>query len=136
MMEQHLRSPALFVFTLMALAACGPQGPRPGDWNPYSADPPRDENYHGGPAAILRAYDANGDGLIDLIYSSTAPGPSSKQVERYEVFLQHKGMTFGQKPSQTIEVPYEYNADKTFRDLNPDRVCVLPRGPMTVVSAG
>src|SRR4051812_32205988 len=64
MMEQHLRSPALLVFALVVLAACGPQGPRPGDWNPYSADPPRDENYHGGPAAVLRAYDANGDGTL------------------------------------------------------------------------
>jgi len=45
------------------LAACGSSasGPR---WNPYPTPPPRDENYHGGPNAMLLKYDANHDGTV------------------------------------------------------------------------
>ncbi|MBX7243910.1 MAG: VCBS repeat-containing protein [Candidatus Sumerlaeaceae bacterium] len=68
----------------------------------------------------LLLFDANGDGLQDLIFSQTNPGPNSKQVERYEIFLQRKNMSFNSEPSQIIEFPYEPNADVTFRDLNRD----------------
>jgi predicted small lipoprotein YifL len=44
-----------------ALAGCGSSGPR---WNPYPTPPPRDENYHGGPNAMLLKYDANHDGTV------------------------------------------------------------------------
>ena len=54
-----LRLSALFL--VGTLAACGSSsGPR---WSPY-ATPPRDENYHGGPNAILLKYDANHDGTL------------------------------------------------------------------------
>jgi Ca2+-binding EF-hand superfamily protein len=43
------------------LAACGSSGPR---WNPFPTPPPRDENYHGGPNAILLKYDTNHDGTV------------------------------------------------------------------------
>ena len=46
------------------LAACGssnPPGPR---WSPYPRPPPRDENYHGGPNAVLLKYDSNHDGTL------------------------------------------------------------------------
>lgn len=68
----------------------------------------------------LLLYDANSDGLQDLVYSSTRPGPNSRQVERYEVFLQRKGFSFDQKPAQVLEVPFETGADVTFRDVNRD----------------
>ncbi len=68
----------------------------------------------------LLFYDSNGDGLQDLVYSTTRPGPNSKEVERYDVFLQRKGLVFDSKPSQSLEVPYESNADVTFRDVNRD----------------
>jgi hypothetical protein len=68
----------------------------------------------------LLIYDANGDGLQDLIYMSTAPGPESRQNDRYEVYLQHKNGTFDSQPSQTMDVPYESNSDITFRDINGD----------------
>jgi hypothetical protein len=63
-----LRSPVLLVFSALvfsglALAGCGPRERQPGDWNPYAAGPPRDENYRG-PASLLRAYDGNGDGIL------------------------------------------------------------------------
>lgn len=68
----------------------------------------------------LLLYDANRDGLQDLVYSSTRPGPNSREVERYEVFLQRRGFVFDSKPSQVMEVPYEPGADVTFRDVNLD----------------
>jgi hypothetical protein len=47
----------------LLLFACG-SGPKgPPAWNP-NGDPPRDENYHGGPNAILLKYDANHDGTL------------------------------------------------------------------------
>jgi Ca2+-binding EF-hand superfamily protein len=55
----------LFALGLVGmLAACGssqPAGPR---WTPYPVPPPRDENYHGGPNAMLLKYDANHDGTL------------------------------------------------------------------------
>lgn len=47
----------------LSLSACGSSssGPR---WNPYPTPPPRDENYHGGPNAMLLKYDANHDGTV------------------------------------------------------------------------
>ena len=68
----------------------------------------------------LLLYDANGDGLEDLIYSSTGPGPNSREIDRYDIFLQRKDCTFTSAPSQSITVPYESNADVTFRDINRD----------------
>ena len=59
----HLFFPmaALCVF---ALAACGH---RPRDTGLYSPNyrPPRDENFNGGPNAILLKYDANHDGSLE-----------------------------------------------------------------------
>ncbi len=56
----------IFPFVLAGLlAGCGHTKPPPGGvWNPYVADKPRDENYHGGPAALLLRYDANHDGTL------------------------------------------------------------------------
>lgn len=53
----------VLVLCAFGLAACGssPSGPR---WNPFPTPPPRDENYHGGPNAILLKYDANHDGTL------------------------------------------------------------------------
>ena len=45
------------------LAACG-STPSSQRWNPYPTPPPRDENYHGGPNAMLLKYDANHDGTV------------------------------------------------------------------------
>jgi hypothetical protein len=57
------RLPACCVLAL--LAACGSKKPaEPPQWNPFSALPPRDENYHGGGAATLRKYDADKDGTL------------------------------------------------------------------------
>src|SRR5580700_4040288 len=53
---------SLFSLTLL-LIACG-SGPKgPPAWSPYGG-PPRDENYHGGPNAMLLKYDANHDGTV------------------------------------------------------------------------
>jgi hypothetical protein len=68
----------------------------------------------------LLFFDANSDGRLDLIYSSTATGPGSRQVERYDVFLQNSSLGFASKPSQSFAVPYDSQADATFRDLNQD----------------
>lgn len=68
----------------------------------------------------LLLFDANGDKLVDLIYTSILPGPNSQQLERYEVFLQRKGGVFASEPSQVMDIPYEGNVDMTFRDLNKD----------------
>ena len=56
-----LRIPMLGMVAM--LAACGssePSGPR---WSPYPVVTPRDENFHGGPNALLK-YDANHDGTL------------------------------------------------------------------------
>jgi len=68
----------------------------------------------------LLFFDANGDERLDLIYSSTAVGPNSKQVERYDVFLQNANLEFSDKPTQSFAVPYDSQADATFRDINQD----------------
>jgi hypothetical protein len=46
------------------LAACGSSNPSGPHWSPYPTPPPRDENYHGGPNAMLLKYDANHDGTL------------------------------------------------------------------------
>jgi hypothetical protein len=52
-----------FSVCLLVLAGCGggSAGPR---WNPYPTPPPRDENFHGGPNALLLKYDADRDGTV------------------------------------------------------------------------
>jgi hypothetical protein len=84
----------------------------------------------------LLLYDANGDKLQDLIYSSTATGPNSREVERYDVFLQQKDVTFASKPAQSLAVPYDGTADATFRDLNQDRKldAILVRSNMDIIN--
>jgi hypothetical protein len=76
-------------------------------------------NYRKGVDNLL-LFDADSDGRQDLIYSSTRHG-KSRELERFEIFLQGRGMEFRSSPSQTIEIPYESNSDVTFRDLNRDR---------------
>ena len=60
-----MKSPGyrIAVFSLLGvLAACGSSTtPR---WSPFPQPPPRDENYHGGPNAMLLKYDANHDGTL------------------------------------------------------------------------
>lgn len=68
----------------------------------------------------LLLFDVNADGKQDFIFWETVPGPESREVERYEVFLQRDNMQFRDSPDQVIEIPYEPNADVTFRDLNRD----------------
>lgn len=46
---------------LVLLAGCGHR--KPPRWNP-NGDPGRNENYHGGPNAMLLHYDANHDGTL------------------------------------------------------------------------
>lgn len=67
----------------------------------------------------LLIFDGNGDGLQDLKYMTRLNTPASKLIERHEIFFQRKGMTFGETPSQVIEIPYE-PTDQTFRDVNSD----------------
>jgi Ca2+-binding EF-hand superfamily protein len=55
----HLGLAALFV----ALAACSSGPKQPPRWSPNKEEP-RDENYHGGPNAMLLKYDANHDGTL------------------------------------------------------------------------
>src|SRR6185312_15473879 len=45
------------------LAACGSSEPSTPRWSPYPVVTPRDENFHGGPAVLLK-YDANHDGTL------------------------------------------------------------------------
>ena len=56
----------LFLLCGMLLVnACGSKSPPvPPRWNPYTADPPRNENFHGGPGEELKKYDANKDGTL------------------------------------------------------------------------
>jgi hypothetical protein len=68
----------------------------------------------------LLLFDANGDGRQDLIYTATVPAAGSLEADRYEVFLQGENFVFPSQPRQVMEVPYEWNADVTFRDLNRD----------------
>lgn len=87
-------------------------------------------------ASDLLFFDANGDDKLDLIYSSTALGPSALQVERYDVFQQKDNLTFESEPSQSFAVPYDSQADVTFRDINQDgRLdAVLVRSNLDVVN--
>jgi Ca2+-binding EF-hand superfamily protein len=58
----RLRRLPLIVLGALILAACsGPRQPPP--WM-RSAEKPRDENYHGGSAAMILKYDANHDGTL------------------------------------------------------------------------
>ncbi|MCX7716797.1 MAG: VCBS repeat-containing protein [Candidatus Sumerlaeaceae bacterium] len=68
----------------------------------------------------LLLFDANGDGRQDLVYTKTVPAAGSREADRYEVFLQGNNFSFSSQPQQVMDVPYETNADVTFRDLNRD----------------
>jgi Ca2+-binding EF-hand superfamily protein len=57
-----LRLYLLLLLCFVPLAACSGR-PQPPPWM-RSAEKPRDENYHGGNAAILLKYDANHDGTV------------------------------------------------------------------------
>ncbi len=84
----------------------------------------------------LLFFDANSDGRLDLIYSSTAAGPSSRQVERYDVFVQRDDFSFAEDPAQSFSVPYDSQADATFRDINQDNRldAVLVRSNLDIVN--
>jgi hypothetical protein len=53
------------VIALVVLAACSNTRPPP-QQSPYTTGyrPPRDENYHGGPNALILKYDTNHDGSV------------------------------------------------------------------------
>jgi hypothetical protein len=53
------------ILAFLALAACSNsrQPPAPSRFS-HDYRPPRDENYHGGPAATILKYDANHDGAV------------------------------------------------------------------------
>jgi Ca2+-binding EF-hand superfamily protein len=57
-----LRSFLLVLFAAAVLAACSGR-PQPPPWM-RTGEKPRDENYHGGNAAMLLKYDANHDGTV------------------------------------------------------------------------
>src|SRR5690606_3715224 len=63
-------------------------------------------------------------------------GPTSTQVERYDVFLQQDGLKFDSRPSQSFAVPYDSQADVTFRDINQDGYldAILVRSNLDVVN--
>jgi Ca2+-binding EF-hand superfamily protein len=59
-----LRAASLIVLSLLIAAGCGGQNRRqPPPWMRL-AEKPRDENFRGGPAAMLTKYDANKDGTV------------------------------------------------------------------------
>ena len=60
--DNRVRLFLLLLFSSVLLAACGGRQ-QPPPWM-RSAEKPRDENYHGGNAAILLKYDANHDGTV------------------------------------------------------------------------
>ena len=62
--EFALRYLSLAVLGVLTLAACAPARPR--EPSPYTTNyrPPRDENFNGGPNAMLLKYDANNDGIL------------------------------------------------------------------------
>jgi len=57
--------PLFAVIVFVALAACS-NTHTPPQQSPYTTGyrPPRDENYHGGPNALILKYDANNDGSV------------------------------------------------------------------------
>src|SRR5882757_10463922 len=57
-----VRFALLILFTAFSLAACGGRPEQPPWMRP--TEKPRDENYHGGNAAMLTRYDANHDGTL------------------------------------------------------------------------
>lgn len=57
-----MRLSLLILFCVLALAACGGRQQPPPWMRP--TEKPRDENYHGGNAAMLLKYDANRDGTL------------------------------------------------------------------------
>jgi len=57
-----LRCLSLILLCALSLAACSGR-PQPPPWM-RSGEKPRDENYHGGNAAMLLKYDANHDGTV------------------------------------------------------------------------
>ncbi len=57
-----LRAPLLILLCALTLTACGGR-PQPPPWL-RPTEKPRDENYHGGNAAMLLKYDANHDGTL------------------------------------------------------------------------
>lgn len=59
-----MRHVPLVLFCLLALAACGPRAPRNAGMFDPNYRPPRDENFRGGPNAMLLKYDANHDGSL------------------------------------------------------------------------
>lgn len=84
----------------------------------------------------LLFFDANNDGRLDLIYSSTATGDRTRQVERYDVYHQTGNLTFSGSPDQSFAVPYDSQADATFRDINNDGKldAILVRSNMDIVN--
>jgi Ca2+-binding EF-hand superfamily protein len=58
-----LRLVLLILLSTLALAACSAEKRQPPPWL-RPAEKPRDENYHGGNAAMLLKYDANHDGIV------------------------------------------------------------------------
>ena len=58
-----MRHLALILLAALALAACSGSRREPPPWM-RPTEKPRDENYHGGNAAMLLRYDANHDGTV------------------------------------------------------------------------
>ena len=59
-----MRATSLILLSLLVAAGCGGQNRRqPPPWM-RSAEKPRDENFRGGPSAMLTKYDANKDGTV------------------------------------------------------------------------
>ncbi|MGB9692266.1 MAG: FG-GAP repeat domain-containing protein [Candidatus Sumerlaeaceae bacterium] len=68
-------------------------------------------------------FDANGDAKEDLVFTSIVHAPKSREIERYEIFFQKSGLTFGVVPDQVIEIPYDERSYVTFRDFDRDGRC-------------
>ena len=58
-----MRLAPLILLSILMLAACSSERPQPPPWMRPS-EKARDENYHGGNAAMLTRYDANHDGTL------------------------------------------------------------------------